>query len=152
MPLWNIYKMNVIYPNSRTVFLAGTIDNGDSFNWQEDIINRCQDLDVIFYNPRRKHWPDNPIPSQIESQIRWEQEHLDNADVIIMCLLDDSKSPISLLELGLYAQSGKLIVFCNPEFYRYTNVKLTCQKYNIPLYKVNFDNMKSIIEIEIADL
>ena len=144
--------MNTIYPDSRTVFLAGTIDNGNSFNWQEDIINRCQDLDVTFYNPRRKQWTDNPLQSQLEYQIKWEQEHLDNSDIIIMCLLDDSKSPISLLELGLYAQSGRLIVFCNPEFYRYTNVKLTCQKYNIPLYKVNLDNMKNIIETKIADL
>lgn len=143
--------MQVIYPNTKSVFLAGTIDNGNSFNWQESIVNRCQDLDITFYNPRRKQWTDSPLPYQLEYQIKWEQEHLDNADIIIMCLLDDSKSPISLLELGLYAQSGKLIVFCNPEFYRYTNVKLTCQKYNIPLYKVNLDNMKSILETKIAD-
>ena len=138
--------MQVIYPDSKTVFLAGTIDNGDSFNWQEGIINRCQDLDIVFYNPRRKKWPSVTVTSQIEYQIKWEQEHLDNADLIIMCLLDNSRSPISLLELGLYAQSGKIIVFCNPEFYRYDNVRLTCEKYNIPLYKVDLDNMKKIIE------
>ena len=137
--------MNVIYPDSKTVFLAGTIDGGDSFNWQEAIINRCDELDVTFYNPRRIEWNE----TNIEYQIKWEQEHLDNADIIIMCLLNESKSPISLLELGLYAQSGRIIVFCNPEFYRYTNVKLTCQKYNIPLYSVNLDNMKVIIENEI---
>lgn len=137
--------MQVIYPDSKTVFLAGTIDNGDSFNWQEGIINRCQDLDIVFYNPRRKEWMSS-TREEIEYQIKWEQEHLDNADLIIMCLLDNSKSPISLLELGLYAQSGKIIVFCNPEFYRYDNVRLTCEKYNIPLYKVDLDNMKKIIE------
>lgn len=138
--------MQVIYPDSKTVFLARTIDNGDSFNWQEGIINRCQDLDIVFYNPRRKEWPSVTVTSQIEYQIKWEQKHLDNADLIIMCLLDNSRSPISLLELGLYAQSGKIIVFCNPEFYRYDNVRLTCKKYNIPLYKVDLDNMKKIIE------
>jgi len=144
--------MNTIYPDSKTVFLAGTIDNGNSFNWQENIIYRCKDLDITFYNPRRKEWTNNPTQSQLEYQIKWEQEHLDNADIIVMCLLDESKSPISLLELGLYAQSGKLIVFCNPAFYRYTNVELTCQKYNIPLYKIDLDNMKRIIETKIADL
>lgn len=137
--------MQVIYPDSKAVFLAGTIDNGDSFNWQEGIINRCQDLDIVFYNPRRKEWTSS-TREEIEYQIKWEQEHLDNADLIIMCLLDNSKSPISLLELGLYAQSKKIIVFCNPEFYRYDNVRLTCKKYNIPLYKVDLDNMKKIIE------
>lgn len=139
--------MQVIYPDSKTVFLAGTIDNGDSFNWQEGIINRCQDLDIVFYNPRRKEWMSS-TREEIEYQIKWEQEHLDNADLIIMCLLDNSKSPISLLELGLYAQSGRIVVFCNPEFYRYDNVRLTCEKYNIPLYKVDLDNMKKIIESE----
>lgn len=142
--------MNVIYPDSKTVFLAGTIDGGNSFNWQEDIINECKDLDVTFFNPRRKKWETNSVSTRIECQIKWEQEHLDQADIIIMCLLDDSKSPISLLELGLYAQSGKLLVFCNKAFYRYDNVRLTCQKYNIPLYKV--ENMKKVIETKIADL
>lgn len=136
--------MNVIYPGPKSVFLAGTIDNGNSSNWQEELIEKCRNLDVTFYNPRRKEW--NTTLEEMGYQIKWEQDHLDRADIIIMCLLDDSKSPISLLELGLYAQSGRLKVFCNPEFYRYTNVKLTCQKYKIPLYSVNLDNMKTIIE------
>ena len=50
-----------------------------------------------------------------------------------MVLLDDSKSPISLLELGLYAETKKLVVFCTPNFYRWDNVRLTCEKYNIEL-------------------
>ena len=137
--------MQVIYPDSKSVFLAGTIDDGNSFNWQESLINRCQDLDIVFYNPRRKHWNKDATKEDIEYQIKWEQEHLDTADIIVMCLLDSSKSPISLLELGLYAQSKKLIVFCNPEFYRYTNVQMVCQKYNIPLYNVSLDLMKEII-------
>lgn len=135
--------MNVIYPDSKTVFLAGTIDNGESYNWQEQLMVRCQDLDITFYSPRRKEWTNNP--TQLEYQIKWEQEHLDNADIIVMCLLDDSKSPISLLELGLYAQSGRMLVFCNPEFYRYTNVKLTCQKYDIPLYSFDLGIIRSVL-------
>ena len=69
----------------------------------------------------------------METQIKWEQDHLDSADIIAMVLLDDSKSPISLLEMGLYAKSKKLIVFCTPKFYRFDNVRLTCEKYHIPL-------------------
>lgn len=138
--------MQVIYPDTKAVFLAGTIDNGDSTNWQEDLIEYCQDLNVAFFNPRRKEWNPEATTFDLEYQIKWEQQHLDMADLIVMCLLDNSKSPISLLELGLYAQSGKIIVFCNPEFYRYDNVRLTCEKYDIPLYKVDLDNMKKIIE------
>ena len=119
--------------NYKSVFFAGTIDNGDSINWQQELTNKfSKDAEIIIYNPRNKHWDKNA--SNIDYQIKWEQEHLDKSDLIVMVLLDDSKSPISLLELGLYAQSKKIIVFCSNKFYRFDNVKLTCEKYNIPLY------------------
>ena len=123
-------------PNSKSVFLAGTIDNGDSLNWQDKTIIELTNLginDIEIYNPRRENWNSNPSKEDIEYQIKWEQDHLDKADVIVMVLLDDSKSPISLLELGLYAKSNKLIVFCTPNFYRWDNIRLTCEKYNIEL-------------------
>lgn len=142
--------MNVIYPGTLSVFLAGTIDNGNSSNWQEELINKCKDLNVTFYNPRRKEWMQTP--EDREKQIKWEQEHLDKADLIVMFLLDGSKSPISLLELGLYAQSEKIFVFCNPAFYRWDNIRLTCDKYHIPLLRANLEDAKLIIESKIADL
>ena len=121
---------------AKSVFLAGTIDNGNSLNWQDKTIIELINLGVKnleVYNPRREHWNPNPTKEEMEKQIKWEQEHLDKADVIVMVLLDDSKSPISLLELGLYAKSNKLIVFCTPNFYRWDNVRLTCKKYHIEL-------------------
>ena len=121
---------------AKSVFLAGTIDSGNSLNWQDktiiDLINLgVKDLEV--YNPRREHWNPNPSKEDMEYQIKWEQDHLDKANIIAMVLLDDSKSPISLLEIGLYAKTGKLIVFCTPNFYRWDNVRLTCKKYHIEL-------------------
>ena len=59
-----------------------------------------------------------------------------------MVLLDNSKSPISLLEMGLYAKSKKMLVFCTDKFYRYDNVRLTCEKYKIPL--VNSTDINTI--------
>lgn len=122
--------------NNKSVFLAGTIDNGDSTNWQEDVIKEIAKLNINnldVYNPRREHWNSNAHSDEVEKQIKWEQYHLDKADVIAMVLLDNSKSPISLLELGLYSTSNKLIVFCTPNFYRFDNVRLTCEKYGIEL-------------------
>ena len=119
---------------NKSVFLAGTIDNGNSTNWQEDVIKEIAKLNINnldIYNPRREHL--NSGSDELERQIKWEQYHLDKADVIAMVLLDDSKSPISLLELGLYSTSNKLIVFCTPNFYRFDNVRLTCEKYGIEL-------------------
>lgn len=122
--------------DTKSVFLAGTIDNGDSLNWQDKTIIELINLginNIEIYNPRREHWNPNPTKEEIEKQIKWEQNHLDAANIIAMVLLDDSKSPISLLELGLYANTNKLIVFCTPNFYRWDNVRLTCKKYNIEL-------------------
>lgn len=122
-----------------SIFLAGTIDNGDSKNWQSKLISRlcdtCLDYgrDTIIYNPRREHWDSDAGHQEVLQQIAWEQEHLDKADLIVMNLLPDSKSPISLMELGQYASSGKLIVFCPNNFYRYDNVKFLCEKFYIPL-------------------
>lgn len=45
-----------------------------------------------------------------------------------------SKPPITLLELGLFAKSGKLHVVCTEGFYRYDNVRITCAKYGVPIY------------------
>jgi len=143
--------MNVVYPHDGEVslvkvFLAGTIDNGDSENWQEKVIERFKaNPNIRFYNPRRKSWDKNASEDELIYQIQWEQEHLDKADLIIMAISDNSKSPISLLELGLYAKDQKMIVFCNDKFYRYMNVKLTCEKYNIPLYNNSIDEIENFI-------
>ena len=64
-----------------------------------------------------------------------------------MYLADNSKSPISLLELGLYGPQGKMLVCCSNKFYRYNNVKCTCEKYNIDLFEST--DLKEISE-EIA--
>jgi len=129
--------MIVITPeteNCKSIFLAGTIDNGESDNWQKKLIDKFKNINIKIYNPRREHWNKNASKEEVEYQIKWEQEYLDNANLIVMVLSDNSKSPISLLELGLYATSKKILVFCTDKFYRFDNVRLTCEKYNIPLF------------------
>lgn len=127
------------------IFLAGTIDSGQSTNWQKQIVDAYKDSNIEFYNPRRNNFPVHPSTTIVTNQIRWEQEHLDAADFIIMVFKDDSLSPITLLELGLYAQSGKLYVFCSPKYWRYLNVSETCRKYNIPHYHTT--QMSAITEV-----
>ena len=131
----------------KKVFLAGTIDMGNSENWQEKLINKLkeQTKGALFaksyhiYNPRRTDWDsswaqtfENP---QFFQQVTWELDAMEKADYIIMNFLPDSKSPITLLELGLFAESGKLFVICPDEYYRSGNVQIICNKFNIPLYK-----------------
>lgn len=122
------------------VFLAGTIDMGNSEDWQKKVVDFLDKSDKKFYvfNPRRDEFDSkseqkfsDPVFYQ---QVNWELTCLDNADIILMCLLSTSKSPISLLELGLYAKSRKLLLYCEEEFYRKANLEVVCTKYNIPMY------------------
>ena len=120
------------------IFLAGTIDNGDSEDWQTKIcklIEECttNSKPIAVYNPRRDDWPEDDQTKLIEEQIKWELEHMDKADLILMNICGDSKSPITLLELGIHSKENKLIVFCPDNFYRFDNVKVTCERYGVPL-------------------
>jgi hypothetical protein len=137
---------NISTDKDLKIFLAGTIDMGSSPNWQEEIISVMNEallggMDKVIYNPRRSSFEG----IDLEEQIKWELHHLDKSRVIIMNILPGSKSPISLMELGLYANSGKLLVCCPKEFYRYENVRIVCEKYKIPLFN-------NIGEISLKDL
>lgn len=52
------------------------------------------------------------------------------ADLIVMYFDPTTKSPISLLELGLHAKDN-LVVLCPEGFWRKGNVDIVCQYYNI---------------------
>lgn len=117
------------------IFLAGTIDMGSSVDWQAQLKEHFASKDgrYVLFNPRQDHW-NGGTDGEMDYQVNWELEHLEQADIIIMNILGSSKSPITLLEMGLHARSGKLYVACEPSFYRYDNVRITCAYYGIPLY------------------
>ena len=123
------------------IFLGGTIDNGNSENWQQELIDTVTGVELkrptSIYNPRRDDWPSSDNHEEIDKQISWELYHLERADLIVMNILANSKSPISLMEIGLFARSGRLMVFCPKTFYRYDNVRMVCKTYHIPLYNTN---------------
>ena len=133
----------VITPDSKfqsahgvRVFLAGTIDLGNSENWQSTLIgylNALTDVPVAILNPRRDTWYGTPTTDNPEfvKQVSWEMDHLESADIIVMRLLGSSQSPVSLLELGLHARSGKLVVLCDDEFWRKGNVDAVCERYGV---------------------
>ena len=129
-----------------TIFLAGTIDMENSVDWQAQIATyfASQTGRYILYNPRQDKW-DATREGEMDYQVNWELDHLESADVIIMNFLASSRSPITLLELGLHAKSGKLKVCCPPEFWRYDNVRITCARYGIPLYHTLTDLLTSLV-------
>jgi hypothetical protein len=138
--------MNIVLRNSarKSVFLAGSIEMGVAENWQDRVGKFFEDLGYDVFNPRREEWDssweqkfENP---QFYQQVNWELNALESADLIIMYFDPSTKSPISLLELGLFARSGKLRVVCPDGFWRKGNVEITCNYYNIPLHN-NLDTL-----------
>ena len=124
--------------NEKTIFLAGSIEMGKAEDWQSVVQEELKNIDCTILNPRRDDWDssweqkiDNP---KFLEQVTWELASLDAADVILMHLVPDTMSPISLLELGLYANSGKLIVSCPEGFWRKGNVDIVCATYGVLCY------------------
>jgi hypothetical protein len=130
------------YVVPKSVFLAGTIDMGNSIDWQAKAADELSERVHFIFNPRRDDWDSNWFQEkgnkEFNDQASWEMTALDAAQIIFMNFLEDSKSPISLLELGLYAHTGKLIVCCPKKFWRSGNVEIVCDRYNIPL--LSFDD------------
>lgn len=125
------------------VFLAGTIDNGDSIDWQKHTEEYLGDLDITILNPRRNDWDlntkstiDNP---DFRKQVEWELDALSNADLIFFYFAPHSKSPITLLELGLYAEGSNIVLVCPEEFWRKGNVDIVAKRYGISV----FENLES---------
>ena len=131
----------------KSVFLAGSI--GGAEDWQKEVIDAVKDFKKVVFNPRREGWDNTWLQSvensNFKEQVEWELEHLEKADKVIMNLVPDTMSPISLLEFGLYARSGKLIVYCPEPFFRKGNIDVTCQYYNIPQV-TNFEELITLIK------
>jgi hypothetical protein len=115
---------------------------GKASEWQvkieEEVEKRMKDDQVItIFNPRRKDW-DSSWEQSIDNdnfrgQVEWELDGLEAADKIVVYIEPDTKSAITLMELGLHTNSNKMCVCCPEGFYRKGNVDIVCNKYNIPM-------------------
>ena len=121
----------------RSVFLAGSIEMGQAEDWQAVVERALADLDVLIFNPRRDVWDagwaqsvDNP---PFREQVEWELAGQERADVIAMYFAPATKAPVTLLELGLFARSGKVVACCPEGFWRRGNVEVVCRRYGVPL-------------------
>ncbi len=121
----------------QSIFLAGSIEQDTAENWQDRLIRQLSEAawQGTILNPRRAEWDasweqvaTNP---QFAEQVNWELAALENADRIALYFDPNTRSPISLLELGLFARTGKMIVYCPTGFWRKGNVDIVCQRYQV---------------------
>lgn len=118
-----------------SLFLAGSIEMGRATHWQQMVEAAVQQRTLTVLNPRRDDWDaswsqtlSNP---QFVAQVMWELDAQERADCILMYFDPDTQAPITLLELGLFAQTGKLVVCCPTGYWRKGNVDVVCARYAI---------------------
>jgi hypothetical protein len=137
--------MKIIKPNSNdqiieglSVFCAGSIEMGQCEDWQTKTQERFEEFPITLLNPRRDDWDSSWTQEQknpqFNYQVNWEMDSLDKADIIFMYFSPETKSPISLLELGAYGSTGKMIVCCPDGFWRKGNVEIFCSRHDIQVY------------------
>lgn len=146
---------------TQEIFLAGSIEMGAAVDWQKEAeaafakhFYKSQNLSATVYNPRRIHWDSSWKQSidneQFRNQVEWELRKLFQSNLIFMYLDENTKSPISLLELGMYAKDDKLVVICGENFWRRGNVEVTCNFYGVPLI-IHNPREKSLTDLMIEN-
>ena len=121
---------------SPSVFMAGSIDLGKSIDWQSELAESLADLPGTLLNPRRTEW-DATWRAEADfapfrEQVDWELSGMEAAERIAFYFALDSQAPVTLMELGLAARTGKAVVCCPLGYWRKGNVDVVCARYNIP--------------------
>lgn len=130
-----------------SIFLTGSIEQGKATRWQKQAVEYFKDdEDILLLNPRRDDYDKNQEQSidnpYFKEQVAWELDAQDNCNVILMYFDPKTKSPITLLELGLYALKFEIYVCCPKEYWRRGNVEIVCERYEIPF----FEDLNSMLE------
>ena len=135
------------------VFLAGSIEMDTAENWQSKISDALRETDVVLFNPRRSNWDSswkqsirNPF---FREQVNWEMDGLEKSDIIVVYFDPNTRSPITLLEVGLHAASGKMLLCCPDGFWRKGNIEIVCERYNIPMFH-NFSELLDALQAQLA--
>lgn len=121
--------------HSPAIFLAGSIEQDKARKWQDVVIHQLQHTSLTILNPRRAawdaSWQQEKDFAPFHEQVTWELNALEAADIVLMYFDPKTKSPITLLEMGLFARSGKLMVCCPRGFWRKGNVDIDCDRFGI---------------------
>lgn len=136
--------------DSVKIYLAGTMDFGNMENdWQTKFQNGLVQMtdplkgmlmykstQFVIFNPHVP--PQNQVAPDLNNPefvqvMNWRLQMQDIADVVFINILNKSKSPVPILEFGANIRSGKAIVRCGSEHMMYSQIRLYCDRYRVPL-------------------
>lgn len=134
------------------MFLAGSIEMDTADRWQNKVIDSFNgfEKEIVILNPRRKEWDstwlqsiDNP---KFNEQVIWELKGIMNANMLLYYFDPNTKSPVTMLELGLSINNTQVYVCCPKDFWRRGNVEVFCKE--IANHKFFEDLGSAIYEIK----
>ena len=130
------------YRDNFTLFLAGSIEMRTAEHWQKRVVEALKDCKrLTIYNPRRDDWDSSWVQSidnpQFIEQVEWELDHLQRANLAIFYFDPSTKSPITLMELGMMSNpwSPLTLVVCPKGFWRRGNVEIFCNREGIEFFE-----------------
>ena len=132
---------NITFGGLNAIFLGGSIEMGTAEDWQVRLIKELKHHEGVLLNPRRSDWDSTWVQSihneKFAEQVNWELDALDCANTVIFYFDPNTKSPITLMELGLQASwhnNGKRVIVCCPDgYWRKGNVEIVCDRFRIPV-------------------
>lgn len=123
------------------IFLAGSIEMGKAVDWQAKLAEDLSEFNVTLLNPRRDDWDSSWEQKEsnlgFKTQVLWELEALEAANMIVFFFDPNTVSPITLMEFGLHAGRSKgiktnMVVCCPEGYFRKGNLDITSQYYKVP--------------------
>lgn len=131
-----------------TVFLAGSITN--AVDWQT-IAKGLLENDFHVFNPRRDSF-DVTSPSEELTQITWEHDHLERADIVLFWFSNETLAPTTLYELGKYCTGKTIVVGTHPEYKRrrVVEIQLKLVGYNQPIHTTIEDVCAAVKQLKFS--
>lgn len=130
------YRLENARKDVKSIFLAGSIEMGKAQPWQDQIAEALKGTDVVVFNPRRddwdSSWKQDPKPgTKFHEQVTWELDHIEKADLVVFYFDPKTKSPITLMELGICLNLNKPVLVCCPDgYFRKGNVVITAKRHD----------------------
>jgi hypothetical protein len=129
-----IFAPNSYTKTGPTIFLSGYIDQPLA-TWQAALSTSLSHLPITILNPHRPDWDSSWLEllsfPLFKEQVTWELDEMEKADVIAICFGVNAQGTITLMELGLFANSGKCVVACPDGYWKRGNVEAVCARYGI---------------------
>ena len=105
-------------------------------HWQDEVIRNLRHYSGTLLNPRRKEWDTSWIQTienpHFREQVNWELSGIEMSDQVVFYFDPATKSPITLLELGLAFGLGKRMhIACPDGFWKKGNVDIIASGYSL---------------------